>query len=266
MSAIFLICGIAIFVFGSNYFNLFPTNNSFIYKVTLTVVFLVASIIFSRIDTLKKYWQIAYAYFIASFVTLITWFSLDWVLNIFGVSSNTEQGLMVEKLAEALLVVLSIVLLTKLAKMDLGSIYLQKGNLKLGLFVGSSMLVNNICIAFIVGSVINNPEILIGWFPWALIFSLANGFMEELWLRGLFLRKYEFFIGGGASILVTSIVFTMMHFGAVYLTPEQVPFFLGTLFPLALLWGYLMRVTKSLWGSTLFHAGSDIFYFLTMGF
>jgi membrane protease YdiL (CAAX protease family) len=33
--------------------------------------------------------------------------------------------------------------------------------------------------------------------------------------------------------------------------------FLLILFPLALIWGYLMQKTDSLWGSAIFHAGAD---------
>lgn len=38
--------------------------------------------------------------------------------------------------------------------------------------------------------------------------------------------------------------------------------FVAVLFPLALLWGYIMQKTDSIWGSVLFHAGMDIPIFL----
>lgn len=91
--------------------------------------------------------------------------------------------------------------------------------------------------------------------PWILIFVLANGFMEELLYRGLFLKWYEPFLGKGMSNLLTAIVFTLLHVPVTYV-PDVVQF-LSILFPLALIWGYLMQKTDSLWGSALFHAGAD---------
>jgi membrane protease YdiL (CAAX protease family) len=91
--------------------------------------------------------------------------------------------------------------------------------------------------------------------PWILIFVLANGFMEELLFRGLFLRRYELFLGKGLSNLLTAVVFTLIHLQVTYVS--DVFQFLLVVFPLALVWGYLMQKTDSLWGSAVFHAGAD---------
>ena len=267
---LFLACGLLIFFFGSSYFSLFPTNQSDTYRFAITVVFLVAALLLRRSESLKKYWLVAYAFFLAAlaqFLASTLAFIRDWIFDSFQITSNTTPDMIAGKLFEALVVIMTIILLTKVAGGSLGSIYLQKGNLKIGLFVGLCMLVNNLAIGFIMG--INGgftPEALISILPWALTFSVANALMEELWFRGLFLRKFVPFIGIGGSILVTSLTFTLTHAGAVYLTPEQIPFFLATLYPLALLWAYLMHKTDSVWGSILFHAGADVFLFLAMGF
>lgn len=42
---------------------------------------------------------------------------------------------------------------------------------------------------------------------WGLVFSLANGFMEELWFRGIFLGKLQPLIGTGAATLLTALLF-----------------------------------------------------------
>lgn len=267
---LFLVCGLLIFFFGSSYFSLFPTNQSDTYRLVITVVFLVAALLLRRSESLRKYWLIAYAFFVAAlaqFLASTLVFIREWLFDGLQITSNTTPDMIAGKLFEALVVITTIILLTKVAGGSLGSIYLQMGNLKVGLFVGLCMLVNNMAVGFIMGfNAGSTPEALISIMPWALTFSVANALMEELWFRGLFLRKFVPFIGIGGSVLVTSITFTMTHAGAVYLNPEQVPFFLATLFPLALLWAYLMHKTDSVWGSMLFHAGADVFLFLAMGF
>lgn len=267
---LFLVCGLLIFLFGSSYFSLFPTNQSEAYRLGLTVVFLTAALLLRRHEGLKKYWEIAYAFFIAACAQFLASFLVGiryWLFETLQISAGTIQDITAGKLFEAAIAITTIILLTKLAGGRLGSVYLQMGNLKLGLFVGLSMLVNNITVGFIMGTNGGStPEALIYIFPWALTFSLANALMEELWFRGIFLKKFTPVIGVGGSILVTSLVFTLAHAGAVYRTPEQIPFFLATIFPLALLWAYLMHKTDSVWGSMLFHAGADVFFFLAMGF
>ena len=267
---LFLVCSMLIFFFGSSYFSIFPTNQSDIYRLALTVIFMAAAILLRKSTILNKYWLVAYTFFIAAsaqFLASGLVIIREWLFNILGISTNPNPGLTAEKLFEAMVVTTTIILLTKLAGGSLSSIYLQRGGLKVGLFIGSCMLVNNITIGFIMGvNSSSSPATLFSIFPWALVFSLANALMEELWFRGLFLRKFVPLIGVSGSILITSITFTLTHAGAVYLDPEQIPFFLATLFPLALLWAYLMHKTDSIWGSMLFHAGADVFLFLAIGF
>lgn len=258
---LFVICGLLIFMFGSSYYSVFPTNDSLIYKTSLPAIFLAATLLLYRHERLKKYWQISFAFFVASFA--------NWVLAVvpLGAGATSAESITLDKLAQFIKVVIPMIALTKLAGGDMGSIYLKKGNLKLGLFIGSSMLLINLSSGFMVGASQEiAPETLFSIMPWALGFSLINAFMEELWFRGLFLRKMEPFIGANGANLVTSIVFTLSHVGALYVSPEQIPFFLAIVFPLALLYAYLMQKTDSAWGSVLFHAGSDVFWFLGMGF
>ena len=99
-------------------------------------------------------------------------------------------------------------------------------------------------------------ERIIPWLPWILIFVLANGAMEEVLFRGLFLGRLEPFFGRFGANIMVAVVFTLIH-GAVTYTVDNY-FFLAVLFPLALAWGYIMQRTDSIWGSILFHAGMDI--------
>jgi membrane protease YdiL (CAAX protease family) len=91
--------------------------------------------------------------------------------------------------------------------------------------------------------------------PWILLFVLSNAFMEELLYRGILLKRYEPFLGKGLSLLLATLVFTLLHFQAGYVLNAVL--FMVQLFPLALIWGWLMQKTDSIWGSVLFHAGAD---------
>jgi hypothetical protein len=136
----------------------------------------------------------------------------------------------------------------------------------LGLFVGFSLLAINTATGIVTGATLGHAgDVLIARLPWALLFSLANGLMEELWFRGLFLRRFASVIGVVGSILVTSVVFTVSHATASYMNPIEAILFQAIIFPMALLFAYLMHKTDSVWSSVLYHAGSDVFLFYLMG-
>jgi membrane protease YdiL (CAAX protease family) len=104
-------------------------------------------------------------------------------------------------------------------------------------------------------------ERLLSASPWILVFVLANGLNEELPFRGLFLKKFEPFLGKFGSNLLTAIVFTIAHMKVEYVASGEVLRLLGTMFILALVWGYMMQKTDSLIGTSLFHAGEDLLLF-----
>lgn len=143
---------------------------------------------------------------------------------------------------------------------SLSSIYIQKGNLKLGLIVGLITFVLAAAGSIPMANLFKAQNLslarIIPWLPWLLIFVLANAAQEELLFRGLFLRKLQPFFGKFLSNLLIVFVFTLLHQGADYTSSNLI--FLAVLVPLALAWGYLMQKTDSIWASILFHAGMDI--------
>lgn len=50
------------------------------------------------------------------------------------------------------------------------------------------------------------------WFA----FSLINAFMEEIWFRGLFLRRLEPALGAAGALLLTTLAFGTSHLFATY--------------------------------------------------
>ena len=265
---LFLFCSLAILVFGSNYFEIFPTNKNLTYNIIVSIVFLVAALLLKLNEPWKKYWHIAFAFFIASVAFPITLVFNGWtnsVLIWFKVTATSAQGMAIAKLSEMLLIVVPIVVLTKLSGADLGSIYLKRGNLKLGLGLGVIVFFNFVTSAFLFfAERFTNIDRLVAAILWGLVFSFANGFMEELWLRGIFLKRFEPVLGVSSSIFLTSIVFALMHGGAVYLVPVALPFMVANTFTLGLGCGYLMMKSDSIWGATLIHAAADFFLFIAV--
>jgi membrane protease YdiL (CAAX protease family) len=265
---VFFACGLAIFVCGSNYFEIFPTNKNLTYNVIVSVVFLIVALTLRAIKNWSKYWQIAFAFFIASVVFPVTLVFSDWtdsVLRWFKETTISSQGIAIAKLSEMILVVVPILVLNKLSGADLESIYLKRGNLKMGLGFGAIIFFNLVTSAFLFfAERFTGIDRLVAATLWGLVFSFANGFMEELWLRGLFLRRFEPVLGVSGSVLLTSIVFGLMHGGAVYLMPAALPFMVVNTFTLGLACGYLMMKSDSIWGAVLIHAAADFFLFIAM--
>ena len=265
---VFFACGLVIFVFGSNYFEIFPTNKNLTYNVIVSVAFLIAALLLKRNKYWRGYWQIAFAFFVASTVFPVTLVFSDWtdtVLRWFKETTLSSQGIAIAKLYEMILVVVPILVLNKLSGADLGSIYLKRGNLKMGLGFGAIVFFNFVTSAFLFfAERFTSIDRLVAATLWGMVFSFANGFMEELWLRGLFLRRFEPVLGVGGSVLLTSIVFGLMHGGAVYLMPAALPFMVVNTFTLGLACGYLMMKSDSIWGAVLIHAAADFFLFIAM--
>jgi membrane protease YdiL (CAAX protease family) len=235
--------------------------DDYLAKIGGSLLLLLVALLVRRNERFNKYWQLLFAFFILT-VTI----SLDRIMgihvsNYLGVTDHTPSGIALQKLNECFVVVSVVLTFTLLSGGSLGSIYVQKGKLKLGLMIGG--------IAFLIAAAGSIPTAaflfkgegltlagVIPWIPWILIFVLANGTLEELLFRGMFLRKLEPFVGKFLSNFLIALVFTVLHKGAFYTSDQLI--FLAVTFPLALAWGYIMQKTDSVWGSILFHAGMDI--------
>lgn len=265
---LFLVCEAAIFIFGSYYFDAFPTNKNLSYNLAVSAVFLIATLRFKYDKRLKKHWQIPLVFFAASVAFPFTAIFDDWiraVLGWFAVTTETSKGQAIEKMCEMLLKIVPILVLVKLSGADMGSIFLKRGNLKLGL--GISWLV-----FFFLGTAtfmfavqrFTSVETLVAAVIWGLVFSFVNSFMEELWLRGIFLKRFTPMIGINGAVWVTSLIFASMHSFAFYFDPFALSFFFVNTLALGLGCGFLMVKSDSLWGAVVIHAASDFFLFVAV--
>jgi len=265
---LFLVCGIGLPSLSGLLvppFSLIPLAWDWPYRVTLSAVFLILSLVSFRRDNYREYRKVFFSFFIASFAL-----NLQALSGFFNFQSTTVDNTVLNMLSSTLLVTVPIIGLTLTSGDRFSVIFLTKGKLKLGLLIGS--------IGFIIFALVSIPAATylfqgrnlttaraVSWAAPILIIVFANGFREELLYRGLFLKKYEPLLGSKSSNLLQAIIFSLSHTVAGIGTSSYTPFIaVLVVFTLALglLWGLVMQKTNSLLGSVLFHAGSDISVFL----
>jgi membrane protease YdiL (CAAX protease family) len=265
---LFLVSEAAIFIFGSYYFDVFPTNKNLSFNLVVSAVFLAVSLWFKYDKRFNQYWLVTFAFFIASVAYPMAAIFDSWIratLSWFAVTTDTSQGLAIEKICEMLLKTVPILVLVKLSGADFGSVFLKRGNLKLGLGVGSLVFFFLGTATFMFAAErFTSVETLVAAVVWGLVFSFVNSFMEELWLRGIFLKRFEPILGLNGSVWLTSIIFASMHSFAFYFMPTVIPFFFVNTLALGLACGYLMMKSDSLWGAVIIHAASDFFLFVAL--
>ena len=239
--------------------------DDYLAKIGSSILLLLVALLARRSKRFEKYWQIIFAMFIMSVVVFLDRIFGIYRISYLNIKDNTPFGYAFEKLNECFVVVSVIITFTFLSGGNLGSIYIQKGNLRLGLIIGLTTFSLAAAGSIPMANLLFKAKDLsltriIPWIPWLLSLALANGAIEELWFRGLFLRKLQPFFGKFISIFLIAIVFTLLHGLATYTSNNAI--FLAAVFPLALAWGYVMQKTDSIWGSILFHAGMDLPIFL----
>lgn len=233
-----------------------PMNALLFAHAGLVAILLLAALGLRRSGSGQQYWQVAYVLFVAAVAVLLSTLFSGGFTGWIGFAEGSPPWVAVAKFSESLWRVVPILVLMALVSADRGSLYLGRGRIRLGLAVGIGGFIVFAALAFL--SLTEQGEAarrLLPLAPWILLFVLANGFMEELLFRGLFLKRYEPFLGKGLANLLTAIVFTLAHVQVTYVA--DVLQFLAIVFPLALVWGYLMQKSDGLWGSAIFHAGAD---------
>jgi membrane protease YdiL (CAAX protease family) len=261
----YLAGGLLIFLYGANTFRLFPTNKNALFEWSTTLLFLFLAVILHRLPSLRKLTAVAGALFIASAANAINLALGNFLASIFRVTGEDMRFLAIDKLSQALPIVLAIILLTLWTGDDLGSIFLKKGNLKEGIKFGLISF-GIFAVIFIVDVFIQangpisqglfasgiDPGVIGRSLPWILVFCFVNSLMEELWFRGVSLKKLAPVLGSRMSIIVTAFVFGISHLAATYVTPLQMLLFGAIVFGLGLVNAYMMLKTDSIWGSVFF--------------
>jgi len=268
LCCLFLVGETLIFIFGAHYFDVFPTNKNLTFNLIVSVGFLIIALWFRFSQKLKAHWRIPFAFFIASIVFPLTALLdpvIRSILGWFNETASTTRGIAIEKVSEALIKSVSILLLVKLSGADFGSVFLSRGDFKLQMGISWLVFFFVAPTGFMFAAQrFTSMEALVTAFVWGLVFSSANSFMEELWLRGVFLKRFEPLIGINAAVWVTSLIFAAMHSFSFYFMPAAIPFFFINTLALGLGCGYLMMKSDSLWGPVIIHAASDFVLFIAL--
>jgi membrane protease YdiL (CAAX protease family) len=185
-----------------------------------------------------------------------------------GLSVATPAGAAVAKLSEVIPIWAAIFLATFLAGRNLGSLSLRKGRLWLSLSLGALSAAPLLAFLVLVPGtgakdLLAEPAARIASsLPWIVLFSLANGFMEEVWFRGSWFGAFRELIGSPAAMHVTSLAFAFWHVIVYWREPAV----LIVLWPVFLYLGYacviIVRKTGCLWGAVLGHMLADVMFVL----
>jgi uncharacterized protein len=253
--ALFLLSGL--FLFELEFFASSGGSRNFQIAtfVGLPLLFSIVALLVRRNPRFLPYWPALFSYSLVSISLFSMWLLDSWPARL-GLGPKSPQGMALTKASDAVILLLIVVVLAKVFRVSLSSLYLQKGRLRLGLVIGIAGFATMATFGMLEAQSMGiSMARVIAWAPWILLFVLANGFFEELMFRGLFLKKFEPLVGPRLANLLTALVFAIGHAGVKY--TADILTFTAITFVFALVWGYMMQKTESLWGSMLFHAGAD---------
>ena len=244
----------------------------------LAALFLTVAILTRRSRSLQRYWEIPFAFFVfivagfagdVSISPLQQWFIHDVLHETPSVHdplASTVLGTVLAQVFGTLSLVLPIILLTKASGSSLNSIFLNKQRSWVWLLVSIIGFLVFFLLAASGRSALFFPNNgvtfsrFLALTPALLVLVLCNGLREELWFRGLFLKKYGRFMGPFASNLLAAIIFASFHVQVQY--SRSLPIFLAIALIQGLILGFLMQKSKSILAPAIFHAGTDIPIFL----
>lgn len=254
--------GFLIFVVFSHMRPLVPAPWDVPSRLMLLLLLFLGSRAAGKSTGLAKYRGILYAFFTASAAMAVDYLlpTGPWLLHRLSIPLTSTWGLALDKLDSSLLLTAVILLLAKLSGKHPKDLYLQKGNLRQGLFLGLLLFAFCALGALPMASLFGAKNLsfarILPWIPSMFLFVLGNAFNEELLFRGQFLRETTAILGKPAGNAVLVLPFVLHHTGVTYTANTALLFLF--LLPLAFLWGGLTQKTDSLWGSVLFHAGTDL--------
>lgn len=242
------------------------------YGLVVAGVLLALTLLVRRSTTLHRFWELPFVCFVLAVVQVLNNavppLVLGHVLHERVVPGNplaaTVGGTLVIQLLETALALVPIVVLIRVAGLDLGSIYWRWGKFGRAYLIA---IAGFVALYVLIGlspahrMLPIQGTMTLGRYlaltPALLVLVISNGFQEEVLFRGLFLQRYTGFFGVYVANVLQALVFAFAHAGVTY-TPSALVFILVAVFPLGLLAGYLMRSSDGVVAPALLHAGLDI--------
>lgn len=114
------------------------------FLLCLSALFLLVAVLARRVQTLRRYWEIPFAFFIFTIAGIAdTIIFLGFAKNVLHETpsaanplASTILGTVLVQLASTLSIVIPIILLTKASGSDLSSIFIDKSRIRRGLIIG----------------------------------------------------------------------------------------------------------------------------------
>jgi membrane protease YdiL (CAAX protease family) len=264
---LFVICSFIVFNVGG-YNNFVPGDVVLLTRSAIAGILVLTTLVLYRTkDRDSVFLQISFAFLIASIGLLLAFFFGKWYQLIPGLSTDTVEGTTIAKVAEVIPIVFAILVGTWLIERSYKPVFLTGGNHKKSLGLGLILSPVALIPFFAMGGLGLSAgiETIAAWLPWLCVFGFSNGFMEELMIRGLFLKRYDSLFGQRQSLVLTSVIFAFFHQAVLQYT-DMVTFmaFLVVTFLLGLVWGYIMQKSDSIWGAVVAHAVADILLLITV--
>ena len=267
LMVLFVVCSFIVFNVGG-YNSFVPGDLVLIMRIAIAGILVLTTLVLYRTKGRDSVFsRLSCAFLFASIGLLLAFFFGKWYQLIPGLSTDTVEGTTIAKVAEVIPIVFAILVGTWLIERSYSPVFLtggyRKRSLKLGILL-SPVALNPF---FAMGGLGLSADIvtILGWLPWLCVFGLSNGFMEELMIRGLFLKKYDSLFGQRQSLVLTSVIFAIFHQAVMQYTDiATFTAFLVVTFLLGLVWGYIMQKSDSIWGAVIAHAIADILLLITV--
>jgi hypothetical protein len=226
------------------------------------IILLGLTVFFYLIKNLRRYWEVTFAFFCGTFGLYLAWSPLNWPAGFLGANFYTAKGITIYKFSETLAVTLPIILLTWLVQRSLTPIYLQKGNLKIGLGLGLGLSLLIFVVYLLVSwSQIDFEKVRLALI-WMMIFAFMDALFEVLLLQGLLLRRFIGLLGNAWAIILTTLVYGLFILGVGSATGPISYGGLILFLPLGFLYSFIMQKSDSVWGSLCLHATLDLIYLI----
>ncbi|TMI11825.1 CPBP family intramembrane metalloprotease [Candidatus Bathyarchaeota archaeon] len=190
-------------------------NLSDVLGVVPPVFFGLAYYLMHRSSRLRRFSTITYAFFVFALVISVRHLVLD-SSPVNGLLPSLN-GLIVYQVIDTSVVLAPVILLVLANGGTLSSLFLQKGNLRLGLAIAVPVFLALLIVSFLIEQAlapsfgvqgVGLPFVL-SLAPYLSIVALLNGPKEELLYRGLFVQRYDAFLPRRGTNLLSTIIFAL---------------------------------------------------------
>ena len=114
---------------------------------------------------------------------------------------------------------------------------------------------------------LNRPAIgwesFLSYFPYFILYSIGNGFVEEAFFRGALLSKFSEWWGNEIGNNIQALFFALIHLVVIPFNPSATYFILLT-FILGYFFGYITLKTKSIFPAIILHIVADLFFAVSL--